>query len=61
MKISKGQSKTVNGTGTDNTMDKRTNNDLQSITHKPKDRVTRSPLKIRGTQVFRKGKQFLLH
>ena len=28
--------------------DKRTNNDLQNITHKTKDRVTRTPLKIGG-------------
>ena len=28
--------------------DKGTNNDLQSITHKTKDRVTRTPLKPRG-------------
>jgi hypothetical protein len=28
--------------------DKRTNNDLQNITHKIKDRVTRTPLKISG-------------
>jgi len=27
---------------------KRTNNDLQNITHKTKDRVTRTPLKTRG-------------
>ena len=35
---------------TDNTMDKRkrTNNDLQNITHKTKDRVRRTPLKTRG-------------
>jgi hypothetical protein len=26
--------------------DKRTNNDLQNFTHKTKDRVTRTPLKI---------------
>ena len=29
-------------------MDKMTNNDLQNITHKTKDRVTRTPLKIPG-------------
>ena len=34
--------------------DKRINNNLQNITHKTKDRVTRA-------QVFRKGRQFLLH
>jgi hypothetical protein len=28
--------------------DKRTNNDLQKITHKTKDRVRRTPLKTRG-------------
>ena len=28
--------------------DKRTNNDLQNIAHKTKDRVTRTPLKIEG-------------
>ena len=28
--------------------DKRTNNDLQNITHKTKDRVTRTPLKSGG-------------
>jgi 4-diphosphocytidyl-2C-methyl-D-erythritol kinase len=28
--------------------DKRTNNDLQNITHKTKDRVTRTPLKTGG-------------
>ena len=37
---------------------KRTNNDLQNITHKTKDQATRIQLK---TQVFRKDKQFLLH
>ena len=44
--------------------DKRTNNDLQNIAQKTTDRVTRIPLKTGGgerTQVFRKGKQFLLH
>jgi hypothetical protein len=42
---------------------KRTNNDLQSITHKTKDLVTRTPLKTgcELTQVLRKGKQFRLH
>ena len=29
-------------------MDKSTNNDLQNITHKIKDRVTRTPLKTGG-------------
>jgi hypothetical protein len=33
---------------TDKTMAKRTNNDLQNITHKTKDRVTRTPLKTGG-------------
>ena len=33
--------------------DKRTNNDLQNITQKIKDRVTRIPLKTGGTQVLR--------
>jgi hypothetical protein len=36
-----------------------TNNDLQHITHKTKDRVTRTPHKKPG--VLWKGKQFLLH
>ena len=41
---------------------KRSKNDLQNITHKTKDRVTRTPPKNRGwTQVFRKGRQFPLH
>jgi hypothetical protein len=31
--------------------DKRTNNDLQNITHKTKDRVTRAPLKT-GVEVI---------
>jgi hypothetical protein len=31
-----------------NKKDKRTNNDLQNITHKTKDHVTRTPLKIGG-------------
>ena len=45
---------------TDNTMVKRqrTNNDLQNITHKTKDEITRSPLK---TQKLWKGGQLLLH
>jgi hypothetical protein len=30
-------------------------------THTTKDRVTRTPLKTGGTQVFRKGKQFMHH
>jgi hypothetical protein len=41
---------------------KRTNNDLQNITYKTKDRVTRTPTKNqRWIQVLRKGKQFLRH
>ena len=36
--------------------DKRTNNDLQNITHKTKDRVTRTPLKT-GMNLF----LFLFH
>ena len=32
--------------------DKRTNNDLQNITHKTKDRVTRTPLKTGGGLMF---------
>ena len=38
--------------------DKKTNNDLQNITHKTKYRVTRAKLK---TGVNRQGNQFLLH
>jgi hypothetical protein len=34
--------------------DKRTNNDLQNITHKTKDRVARTPLKT-GGEVFMKN------
>ena len=44
--------------------DKRTISDLQNIAQKTTDRVTRIPLKTGGggrTQVFRNGKQFLLH
>ena len=40
---------------------KRTNNDLQNITHKTKDRVTRTPLKTGINSGARKGKLFLLH
>jgi len=41
---------------------KGTINDLQNITQKTKDRVTRTSPKNRGwTQILRKGKQFLLH
>jgi hypothetical protein len=42
-------------------MAKSTNNDLQNITHKTKDRVTRTSLKTGGELVFWKGKHFLLH
>jgi hypothetical protein len=38
-----------------------TNNDLQSITHKTEDWVTRTSLKTGWTQVLRKGRQFLLY
>jgi hypothetical protein len=41
--------------------DKSTNNDLQNITHKTKDRVTHIPLTTRGEQVLRKGRLFLLY
>jgi len=34
---------------------KRTNNYLQSVTQKIKDRTTRTPLKLGWTQVLRKG------
>ena len=39
--------------------DKRKNNDIQNITHKTKDRLTRTPLNTEGA--LRKVKQFLLH
>ena len=44
LKIPKGLSESVNQRRTDNTMAKKkdTNNDLQNITHKTKDRVTRT-------------------
>ena len=44
------QTESVNRRRTNNTMAKRkgANNDLQNITHKTKDRVTRTPLKGRG-------------
>jgi hypothetical protein len=32
--------------------DKRTNNDVQNITQKTKDRVTRTPLKTGGEQIL---------
>jgi len=42
--------------------DKRTNNGLPNITHKTKDRVTRTPLKTGGELMWSgKGKQFLFH
>ena len=49
-KIPKGQSEDVNRRITDNTMAKRkrTNNDLQNITSKAKDRATSTPLKPGG-------------
>jgi hypothetical protein len=49
LKVLKGQSKTVNG-HTENKMvkRKRTNNDLQNILQKTKDRATRTPIQIRG-------------
>ena len=52
LKISKGYSESVNRR-TDNTMterktDKGTNNDLQNIRRKTKDRVARTPLKTWG-------------
>ena len=41
---------------------KRTNNDLQDITHQAKYRVTGTPLKLAiQMAVLRKGEQFLLH
>jgi len=40
---------------------KKTNYDLQNIAQKAKDRATWTPLKPGVTQVFQKGKQFLLH
>ena len=49
---------------TDNTMAKRTrtNNDLQNIIQKTKDRSTQTTLKTRGAfRCSRRGKQFLLH
>jgi hypothetical protein len=53
LKIPKGYSEPVNRRRTENTMargkkNKRTNNDLQNITHKTKDRVTRTTLKTGG-------------
>jgi len=52
LKIPKGYSKSVSRGRTDTTLAKgkkdiRTNNDLQNITHKTKDRETRTSLKIR--------------
>jgi len=50
LKIPKGSWESVNRRRTDNTIAKRkrTNNDLQNITHKTKDRLTRTPLKPGG-------------
>jgi hypothetical protein len=50
LKIPKGYSESVNRRRTDNIMargkkNKKTNNDLPNITHKTKDRVTRTTLK----------------
>jgi hypothetical protein len=42
IRISKSKDKQHNG---QKKRDKKTNNDLQNITHKTKDRVTRTPLK----------------
>jgi hypothetical protein len=47
LKIPEGSSESVYRR-TDNTIAKRTNTDLQNITYKTKDRVTRTPLKTRG-------------
>jgi len=44
LKIPKGYSETVNQRMTDKAMAKRTNTNLQNITHKTKDGVTRTPL-----------------
>jgi hypothetical protein len=63
LKIPKGYSEAVNGR-TDNTIvkRKRTNNDLSNTTHKTQNRTTRTLLKIRDEpDVFRNGRQFLLH
>ena len=48
LKIPKEQSESVNRRRTHNTMAKRTNNDIQNITQKTKDRTTRTPLKTGG-------------
>ena len=53
LKMPKGYSKSINQGRTYTTLakrkkDKRTNNDLQNITHKTKDRETRTPLKTGG-------------
>jgi hypothetical protein len=50
LKIPNGLSESVNRKGTDNIIAKRkkrkrTNNDLQDITHKTKDRIARNPFK----------------
>ena len=59
LKIPKGYSEDVNQR-TDNTMAKRkkvqkTNNDLQNITQKTKDRVTRTPLSVNSILFFQQG------
>jgi hypothetical protein len=59
LKIAKGKSEAVNRR-TDNTMakrklDQRTNNDLQNITQKTKNRVTRTLLKPEVTSGFAEG------
>jgi len=51
LNIPKGLSKSVNRRRTDNTMTKRTNNDLQNTTQKTNDQVTRAPLKTRTIQI----------
>jgi hypothetical protein len=57
LKIPQGSSESVNRRRTDNIMAKRkrTNNDLQNITHKMKDRVTGTPLK-NGAQLRCSGR-----
>ena len=52
MKIPRGKSEYVNRRRKDNTLTtengKKTNDDLQNITHKTKDQVTQTPLKTGG-------------
>ena len=55
LKIPKGYSECVHRRRTDKTMIKRTQNDLQNITHKTKDRVTRTTLKPRVNTGAPKG------